>query len=87
MNILSIVSTAFDILIYLIVARALLSFIPHDPHKSVFRFVYEITEPLLRPFRRFTVGSGVGIDFSPLIAIFLLEIVRNIVISLLGRFF
>jgi len=86
MSLYDLVRIAFDILIYLIIARTILSFIPHDPYKPIWRFIYEITEPMLKPFRRFSIGGGgFGIDFSPLIAIFLLQFVRMVVLSLVAR--
>lgn len=85
MLIVTVINTAFDILIYLIIARSLISFIPHDPYKPVFRFIYEITEPMLKPFRRFSVGGGgFGLDFSPLIAIFLLMLIHSVLLRLLS---
>lgn len=87
MSLITIVDTAFQVLTWLIIARALLSFFPHDPEKPVWRFIYEVTEPMLRPFRRFSMGSGgFGLDFSPLIAIFLLGLIRTVLISFLARF-
>lgn len=86
MSLESLVSTAIDILIYLIIARSILSFIPHDPYKPIFRFIHEITEPILKPFRRFSLGGGgMGIDFSPLIAIFLLMMIEKLLRNLIGR--
>ena len=82
----NIIDTALYVLQLLIFARIILSFIPHDPYNSIFRFVYETTEPMLRPFRRFSINAGgVGIDFSPLIVLFLLQyLVRPVLYSLLG---
>jgi len=86
MSLANLVNTAIDIVIYLIVARSIISFVPHDPHKPIFRFIYETTEPLLKPFRRFSIGGGgFGIDFSPLIAIFLLQVVvKPVLFYLIG---
>ena len=42
-------------------------------------FLYRITEPLLRPIRNFLPNFG-GIDFSPLIAIFGIILVKDGVI-------
>lgn len=82
----NIIDTALYVLQLLIFARIILSFIPHDPYNPIFRFVYETTEPMLRPFRRFSLNTGgFGIDFSPLIVLFLLQyLVRPVLYGLLG---
>ncbi len=37
--------TAVSVLNFLILARCVLSFIPHNPYNSILRYVYEITDP------------------------------------------
>lgn len=88
MRFAGIIDTAVEVLIWLILARSILSFIPHDPYKPVWRFIYDITEPMLKPFRRFSLGgSGFGMDFSPLIVILLLQfVIRPVLLMLLGMF-
>lgn len=87
------ISTAFDVYIWLIIIRALLSWIAVPKSKalrSLFEFVYEVTEPFLKLIRRFVppLGSaGVAIDFSPFIAILLLELAKRILLTLFSLFF
>jgi len=76
------VRVAFEVYYALIIVRVLLSWIPHDPYRSVFRFVYEITEPVLAPFRRL-IGGRMAIDFSPIFALLALELLEKVVISIL----
>ncbi|MEK9679193.1 MAG: YggT family protein [Rhodospirillaceae bacterium] len=40
-------------------------------------FLYRITEPVLRPFRKFIPNLG-GIDVSPIIVILLIFFIRNL---------
>lgn len=82
MSLISIVSTIFNVYIYLVIARVLLSWVPHNPSQPIFRFIYETTDPVMTPFRRLIPPIG-GIDFSPIIVIFVIEIVRKVVIGLL----
>lgn len=49
---------------------------------SVMRFLFVITEPLLRPLRRFCVAGM--FDFSPIIAIFIIQIVASFLSSSIG---
>ncbi len=74
-----IVNIAFSVLIWLVIIRCLLSFIPHDPRQSIIRFVYEITEPIMAPFRRIVPLFG-NLDLSPIVVVLALEIVRQVII-------
>lgn len=49
---------------------------------SFMRFLFVITEPLLRPLRRFCVAGM--FDFSPIIAIFIIQIVASFLSSSIG---
>lgn len=72
-----------------ILVRVLLSWLRLPPRHPINRhigpFVYAVTEPLLRPIRRalapYTRGSP--LDFSPLIAYLLLEVVHTLIVRLL----
>jgi YggT family protein len=44
---------------------------------QVGRFLYQVTEPVLRPIRRIVPSIG-GVDLSPLIVILLLWLLRNL---------
>jgi len=78
-----IVDIIFDVMMFLILVRVVLSFIRHDPYQPLFRYVYEITEPILAPFRRLLPFAG-GLDFSPLIAWMALMLVRNIILGIIS---
>ena len=65
-----------------IVARAFLPLIGADTTNPVIHFIFEITEPILAPLRRFTV---VGMwDLSPMAALILLMVVRQLLAYALG---
>ena len=74
--------TAFMVYNWILLIRILLSWVPHDPRKPVFNFIYSITEPYLLIFRRIFAGRG-AIDFSPVIAIIVLQLLENLVMRLL----
>lgn len=69
----------FRILIWLIIIRALMSWVRPDYGNSLVQFIYRTTDPILRFFRDLIPSGGYGIDFSPIIAIFALEILQRIV--------
>lgn len=82
MSLYSIVNVMFEVYSFLIIAQILMSWVPHDRNHPIFRFIEEVTEPVLSPFRRLIPAVG-GIDFSPIIAIMALELARRIILSLL----
>lgn len=57
--------------IYVVVARALISWVSPDPYNPIVQFLYRVTEPVLEPVRS-RLPAGLGIDFSPMIVILLL---------------
>jgi YggT family protein len=72
---------AFQVLYWLIIARVILSFF-RSPYNPVTRFVYEITEPILAPFRRILPKGGM-IDFSPFLAILSLNLLEWLLLNLI----
>ncbi|HPF43700.1 MAG TPA: YggT family protein [Syntrophomonadaceae bacterium] len=81
-QIINIVNIAFQVLIWLVIIRVLLSWVRHDPYQPIIKFVYDITEPVMRPFYKLVPVVG-GIDFSPIIVIFVLTIVQRLVTQIL----
>jgi YggT family protein len=76
------IAQAFTIFLYiliaLVVARAILSWIPLRPGNEFARFVHRATEPLLEPVRRL-LPSVAGIDFSPILVIVVLQLMVVVV--------
>lgn len=66
----------------LILARVIISFTRMDPYHPIRRTVFDLTEPILAPIRRILPPSS-GLDFSPLIALLLLELVRMLLFQLI----
>ncbi|MDA8096917.1 MAG: YggT family protein [Desulforudis sp.] len=85
MNLLfDVINIAFQVYIYIIFARIILSWIRHDPYNPVFRFIYDLTEPFLSIFRRIIPPLGM-IDLSPIVALIALHVLRWVILSLLLR--
>jgi YggT family protein len=71
----------FNILIYAIIARALLSwFIPRNSGNRLMMVLDEITEPVIAPIRRVMPRIGM-LDLSPLVAIIVLQVVQYLLLS------
>ncbi|MBE3587741.1 MAG: YggT family protein [Thermoanaerobacteraceae bacterium] len=82
MSIERIINVAFQVYDWLIFIRIILSFIRHNPYHPLIRFIYEVTEPVLGFFRRFIPPVGM-LDFSPLVAFFVLELLRQLILNVL----
>ena len=54
---------------WIIVGRAVVSWVNIDPYNPIVRFLYEATEPLLGRIRRMLPLAMGSIDFSPMILI------------------
>ena len=55
--------------VWVLVARALISWVNPDPYNPIVQTLYKLTEPVLFPVRRLMGHYSIGIDFSPLIVI------------------
>ncbi len=55
------------IYMWIVIARALVSWVNPDPYNPIVRFLYETTEPVLYRIRRTIPLPMTGIDFSPII--------------------
>lgn len=61
---------------WVIIIRALLSWVSPDPHNPIVRLLTQVTEPVLRPLRRLVPPYKTGgLDLSPLIAILLIQLI------------
>jgi YggT family protein len=87
-DVASYVDALFLVYIILIFVRILLSWIPRIPYNptlsAIINFIHEVTDPYLNLFRRILPpvgGGGFALDLSPIIAIFVLFIVRAIVVG------
>ncbi|HYK96983.1 MAG TPA: YggT family protein [Candidatus Acidoferrales bacterium] len=65
-----------------IIVRVLLSWVPVRLPFGLGEFVWSITEPILGPIRR-ALSVQAGIDFSPLIALFAIQIIESILLRVL----
>ena len=80
---ISLINNAFQIMNILIIIRVLLSWFNYNANNQYVQLLYRITEPILAPIRILLSSFNMGIDISPLIAIFALGFIRNILIRLL----
>ena len=86
-NFLSAVAEISDIVLtfymYIIIARALISWVNPDPYNPIVQFLYRVTEPVLNPLRRLVPAWKMGIDLSPMIAILIIIFLQRFLIPTL----
>lgn len=75
----SIVDIVLSIFYWLILIRALISWVNPDPYNAVVQFLYKATEPVLTPIRRLL--PSMGIDVSPIIAFLLIIFLKGFIVS------
>ena len=66
---------------WVIIIRALISWVNPDPWNPIVRFLYQVTEPVLRPIRRRLPMTG--IDFSPIIVILTIMFLQRFLVPVL----
>lgn len=65
---------------WVIIGRAVISWVNADPYNPIVRFLYEITEPVLGRIRRVLPVSMGGIDFSPVIMIIAIMFLQSFLV-------
>ena len=73
-----VLNMALSLYMFIIVARALISWVSPDPYNPIVQFLYTATEPVLRPVRRRLPATG--IDISPIIVILAIVFLRQFVV-------
>jgi YggT family protein len=69
---------AIMIYIWIVIIRALISWVEPNPYNPIVRFLHAVTEPLLAPIRYYLLrGMPVGIDLSPMVLILLLVLIQR----------
>lgn len=81
LSLVTIINIVSQILVLLVFVSVILSYFM-DPYHPIRRGVDNIVQPLLNPIRRVVPLLGM-LDFSPLILILLIQLVKNLLISLL----
>ena len=81
--VLSMVLTLYQ---WIIVARAVLSWVNPDPYNPIVRFIHNITEPVLAPIRRRLPTSMGPIDVSPIIVFFAVYLLRLWIVPTIESF-
>jgi len=84
-NFIAAIARILDVLLtiymWVIVIRAVLSWVNPDPYNPIVRFIYQFTEPVMAPIRRWLPIRGMGIDFSPIIILLLILFLQSFLVK------
>jgi YggT family protein len=70
--------------LFIVFARAIISWVNPDPYNGIVRFLYQATEPVFRWVRRrLPLLTGAGMDFTPMVVILAILFVQRFVLPVL----
>ena len=78
-----VIGVLIEILWWLIIIRALLSWVNPDPTNPIVQFIERTTEPFLAPFRQWIPTYRIGLDLSPLLALLFLYFMKAFILKTL----
>jgi len=78
------ISFALSAYIWIVIGRAVISWVNADPYNPIVRFLVQVTDPLLLRIRRYVPSMG-GIDLSPMILIFAVVFLQSFIVPTLMR--
>jgi YggT family protein len=77
----SVLNMLLSLYMWIIIIRAVVSWVSPDPYNPIVRFLYAATDPLLYRIRRTLPVSFGGIDFSPIIVIVAIVFLQNFLVQ------
>ncbi len=80
----TILNTVLTAYMWIVIARAILSWVNPDPYNPIVRFLYSVTEPVMNAIRRRIPASFGGMDFSPMLVILIIYLLKLFVVASLG---
>ena len=80
----NVLNMALSLYMFIIIARALISWVSPSPYNPIVQFLYTVTEPVLRPIRNRLPMTGV--DISPIIVILAIVFLQQFVVLSLRQF-
>lgn len=85
-----VIDIVLTLYMWIIIFRAVISWVNPDPYNQIVIVLYRITEPVLGPIRRILPMRNIGIDFSPIIVILIIVFLKYFIVEtmvqLAGRF-
>jgi len=86
-NFLNALATLIDFILsaymWVIIGRAIISWVNADPYNPIVRFLYEVTDPLLSRIRRALPVMAGGVDLSPMVLILAIIFLQSFLVPTL----
>jgi YggT family protein len=80
-SLLGLLLSLLDIYSWVVIIRALISWVSPDPYNPIVQILSKLTEPVLRPLRKLVPPERMGgLDLTPLILILLIQLVKYTII-------
>ena len=76
-----IIDIGLTIYMWMIIIRAVLSWVNPDPYNPIVMFIYRSTEPVLYRIRRWIPMGNIGIDISPIIVILIIIFLQSFLVK------
>lgn len=80
-----VVELVINIYIFIVIARALVSWVNPDPYNPIVRFLHNATDPVLYRIRRVLPFQMGAFDFTPIILLLALSVVQQVLVTFLYR--
>ena len=84
-NLLTAIAKVLDVVLvifmWIVIARAVLSWVNPDPYNPIVRFIHNITEPVLYQIRKRIPLNFGGIDFSPILVLLAVIFLQRFVVQ------
>jgi YggT family protein len=84
--VIRIINTLIEVLKMAILIEVILSWVPNGRHSKISTIIRAFTAPIMEPSEKINnrIFSGSPVDFSPIIAYFLISILQRIILTILG---
>lgn len=80
----SLVNLVLTVYMWILIARAVISWVNPDPSNPIVRFLYQVTEPVLRPIRH-RLPATMGLDLSPMVVLLVIYFLQSFLVRELYR--
>jgi len=78
------INFALSAYIWIVIGRAVISWVNADPYNPIVRFLIQVTDPILLRIRRYIPSMG-GIDLSPMILILAIVFLQSFLVPTLTQ--
>ena len=84
--IVQVIDIILNVYMWIIVARAIISWVSPNPYNPIVNFLYQATEPVLRYARRIIPPIGGSLDLSPILVLVAIVFLRQFLVQSLMQF-